>query len=229
MPDTAIIGCRGTIGNLISGSFQEAELYHSENIETIQDRSFDLVICAAPTGNRRWANLNANHDHINVLKLIGCIDRVCIGCFVLIGTIDTVIPESTPYGQNRKTLETFVKQRYPRNHVIRLGSLIHQSIKKNVLHDLKYQCHLDSVNPSTALQWSILDDLVPCIQNAIGGDSSDQCMISEPVSVGDIVDEFFPDLKSKIGSDPAPAMSYNIMPYRYNREDIFHAIRSYLS
>ena len=109
----ALIGYTGFVGSNLKKQFQFDDLFNSTNIQEIEGRNYDLVICAGIQGSM-WL---ANHDPIADLKsiknLLDILKTINTKQFVLISTIsvyknpinvfeDDFIPENyLDYGKNR--------------------------------------------------------------------------------------------------------------------------------
>ena len=160
----ALIG-RGFVGGNLhrQGSFQE--LYHSSNIETIQGRSLDLVVCAGAPGAKWLANKEPGKDLESLQALMSNLASVRARRFVLISTVDVYprpdgvdedatidMEAATPYGRHRFMLEEFVRNRFE-STVIRLPGLFGDGLKKNVIYDLLHDHQVDRICAESAFQF----------------------------------------------------------------------------
>jgi len=221
---TALIGSNGTIGSSILNNMSFTYVYNSDNIKQFKDHKFDLVVCAAPSGNRLTANKNPEHDLASIEKLIDALGGTSIKKLVLISTVDTVAYPNSSYGENRLKLENFVKINNDDYHILRLSTLIGKSIKKNVLYDLKHNLFIDKINPDSVVQWCPLDTLHTDIKYVINNNIKEINLVSEPIANKNIIAEFF-NVKIDAKSNPT---HYDIQPYRYTKQDIYTAIQNYL-
>jgi hypothetical protein len=219
-----IVGSNGLIGNYLKTVVDHTHEFNSDNIDTVKNYKFDTVYVAAPTSNRLWANANAEKDIKNIHQLYmqlnsGCVDRV-----ILIGTVDSILRNHVPYGHNRSWLETQLTQRFD-TYILRLGALIHPTIKKNILYDLKHGQYLDSINLNTQIQWYDLDNLYKDICWSLEHNVRERNLVSEPIFNREIVQRFFPDYKLK----SADAVNQSVAPYGADKQDIFQVMEKYLN
>lgn len=146
-----IIGYSGFVGNKISK--KNYLKINSKNIYKLENKSFNVIYCAAPTGKKFLVNKNPNKDFKNVVKLIEILKTVKCKKFVLISTIDiyqnktnnineNYIPVkqvSKNYGGNRFFFEQFIKKKFENYHIIRLPNLFGDGLKKNFIFDLIFR------------------------------------------------------------------------------------------
>jgi hypothetical protein len=224
MPDLAVIGCSGTIGKKIHAWYPQADGYNRTNIDLLYGQHYSTIFCAAPSGQRRHANANPDSDAQSVDRLISCLATVSADKFCLIGTIDSVAFVDTPYGANRFRLEQAVLKHFRDCTIVRLAGLIDGSITKNILFDLKHRQFLDKINPQSMSQWTPLEEIRFYLETLPPGTFT---LVSEPISVKDIVIEFFPELLDLIGVDPVPVCEYDLVPYMFDRRRIFDAMKGY--
>ena len=118
----ALIGYTGFVGsNLKDNTFEG--LYNSKNIENIQNKHYNLIICAGVPAEKWRANKKPEKDLKNIRRLIKNLGKVTADEFILISTIDVYpntinVDEDTlinkkllnPYGTNRVLLEEFVQK-----------------------------------------------------------------------------------------------------------------------
>ena len=142
----ALIGHTGLIGSVLGASFDIESTYNSVNIDQIQNFHFDTVYCAAPSGNRFLANQQPTQDISNIQYLVSNLRTITADRFVLISTVDAVHAPESVYGGNRLALEHFAQTHFEQCHVVRLCTLIHPTISKNLLFDIKHRQYLDCIN-----------------------------------------------------------------------------------
>ena len=225
MRNIGLIGYTGLIGTTLVQQTEFSHLYSSENIDTMSATEFDIVVCAAPTGNRLWVAQNAESDLANIQSLISNIKNTKIKKFILISTVDTVAYPDTAYSRNRQLLESFVSDNFDDYHIVRLCTLISKDIKKNILFDLRNKLFVDKIDPAAIAQWYPLRNLWADITSVILDNTKDINLVSSPIANSSIAAEFFSDV---ILTDKLDSKIYNIKPYRYSREQIYTAIREYL-
>ena len=223
----ALIGSRGLFGSEICKFYTPSHVYNSNNIHELAQDEFDLVICAAPSANRRAAQADPDADAASVDSIISALSARRIQRLLLIGTIDTVAHPDSAYGQNRLRLENFIKQEFAHYYVLRFGNIVGAGIKKNVLYDLKHNQFLDSINLDSVTQWYPLDRLQADIEHALTHNSYEQTLISEPIQVREIVEQFFPDKLAQVGTCPGPAYNYN-QPSSFSKQQVFEKMAEYV-
>ena len=215
----ALIG-RGVIGSVLQKSIDFDHVYDSKNIKDIVNYQYDIVYCAAPSGNRLTANADPGHDKSNINRLIEVLQSVVSKNFVLISTVDTQVKD-TAYAKNRAELEQFVLA-MPNSRIIRLCSLIGTEIKKNVLYDLAHNQYISGINLYDTCQWYPLNNLVHDISR-----TNDQVMnfVSEPIENSSIIKKFYPQYLEQVKTEKHN--TYNLQPYMYTVADIMEQMRQY--
>jgi hypothetical protein len=227
MHDLGLIGSRGLFGKQICKFYSPTHVYNSDNINDLNGTEFNTVICAAPSANRRTAQADPAADAASVDQIIASLSAQHIQRLVLIGTIDAVTNPDTPYGQNRLRLENFVKQEFENHYVLRFGNIVDAGIKKNVLFDLKHNQFLDSINLDSVTQWYPLSRLQADIEHALTHDKYEQNLISEPIQVREIVQQFFPEKLDKVGTAPGSRANYNLPP-SFSKQLVFDCMAEYV-
>jgi len=217
----AVIG-NGLVAQQVIEVVKPSSVFTSSNILELSNKEWDTIYCAAPSGNRIWAQQNPNKDKSNVWQIINQCAMTKFKRFVLFSSGDTQVKPNTDYGHNRLQLENYANT-LPNSSIIRLPSLIHASITKNILYDIKNNCWLDKINPNNQLQWfdlSLLKDWITTNEREIN-------LCSEPILAQDIVTEFAPAITVQLDYTRKGDV-YDLQPYSYTREEIFASIRDYL-
>jgi hypothetical protein len=103
---SCLIGHTGFVGQSLLRGAAFADLYHSQNIEAIRKKSYGLVVCAGAPAAKWVANQRPDEDSANLKRLIGCLETVTAGQFVLISTVDVYrsphqVDEETPVDIHR--------------------------------------------------------------------------------------------------------------------------------
>ena len=220
-------GFSGTVGQALQDTRSFNYLYNSKNINDIVQDKVDIIICAAPTGNRLWVANNTQDDINNINFLIQILKQTTIKKFILISTVDS-LTATTSYGKNRKQFETKVKNIFNDYHIVRLSSLISSHIKKNVLFDLKNKVFLESINLESETQWCLLNILNQEINDMINFNIKEKNLVSEPIKHRYIIDLLNISDKEQIGTSPLPVQKYNVIPAIYTKEIILENMREYL-
>jgi len=214
----ALIG-NGLVGKVVSSIINPVRIFTSNNIDTIQNSSWDTIWCAAPSGNRVFAQNNPEQDQASVDRLIDILNSTYCNKIVLFGTCDSQVNPDTVYGANRLRLEHSVKQR-SKYTIIRLPGLIHSSITKGILYDIRNRVWLDKINPNHQLQWLDLNHLSDWIYTT----DNEVNVCSEPILARDILARFVPDLEFR---DLGPGVVYDLKPYSYTKDEIFASMEDY--
>ena len=217
----AVIG-RGLVAQQVIDLVKPDAVFTSKNILELSNTAWDTIYCAAPSGNRIWAQQNPNVDKSSVWQIIDECAFTKFRRFVLFSTVDTQVKPNSTYGHNRLQLENWVKT-LPDGSIVRLPSLIHSTITKNMLYDIKHNCWLDKINPNNQLQWfdlSLLKDWITTSECEIN-------LCSEPILAQDILAEFAPTVTEQLDYTRKGDV-YDLQPYSYTREEIFASIRDYL-
>lgn len=227
MNNNGLIGYTGFIGSLCRSMFTFNKIYNRSNLADIAQTEFDLLICAAPTGSRLAVQNDPTNDLDNILTLISHIKETKSKHFILISTIDVLAKSDSAYGSNRKFLEDWVKSNLENYSILRLPTLIHPDIKKNILYDLKHSQWLEKLNPTTTVQYYDLTNLKTDIEYAITHDLKESNLFSEPIQNQEIVDRFFPN--TILGAVALPAQAYNFYPQQFTKEEIFRSMEKYFN
>lgn len=218
---SALIGHTGFVGSNLAQAMPFNEHYNSKNIENIAGKTFDKVVCAGVSAVKWWANQNPEQDKAQIDHLLGYLEKIKTDVFVLISTIDVyrevngVNEDTDPnpdglhvYGRHRLYVEEFVKQHFPKYHIIRLPALFGPGLKKNVIYDFMNANGLDVINPKSSFQWYPLRRLPDDMAIIEKADVPLINLAAEPIATGTIKDNYFPSIE--IGSNPAPEMHYDM-------------------
>jgi nucleoside-diphosphate-sugar epimerase len=141
------------------------DAYNSSNIEAIEGRHYDLVVCAGAPGAKWKANRDPEADRAALDRLMRSLSRVSADHVVLISTVDVyplpievdeetpiVAGECSPYGRHRLLLEHLVRERFAAT-VVRLPGLFGAGLKKNVIFDFLNDNQLDAIHPESRFQF----------------------------------------------------------------------------
>lgn len=221
----ALIGSHGVIGQSLMSQQHIDHEFNSSNIHTLPDHDIDLLIIAAPSGNRRLINSSTQqhlHDQANVNQIVQAVFRARPRATVLFSSVDCVVAPNSNYGQNRYWLERALT-RYAQATIYRLPTLIGPLIRKNILYDIRHNQFLDQIDAGARLQWCCLKDLSPLVDQAQPGKI--QNIVSEPVLNADILTRFCPGLVQNFWDNSAV---YDQQPYYYSRDEIFAEMEQYL-
>jgi nucleoside-diphosphate-sugar epimerase len=199
----ALIGYTGFVGSNILAQRPFDLLYNSKNIEEIQNKNFDLVVCAGAPGIKWIANKNPGLDMDSINNLISNLKAVKCKKLVLISTID-IYPQPltgynedstvdnsklTAYGRHRHLLEQFIQDTFD-SLIIRLPAIYGQGLKKNVIFDLLNNVPV-TLNPHSKLQFYWLNYIWSDIQKALSNNLKSLNLATEPIELNYLAKEVF--------------------------------------
>lgn len=227
MGNRGLIGHTGFVGEILKPQFEFNKYYGRNTVSQMYGENFELLVCAAPTGNRIQVNQDCVIDLETTMFLIDHLRKANIGYFVLISTVDVLQAPNTKYGLNRRLLEGWVKTNLTNYTIVRLPTLIHPTLRKNILFDLKNKTFLDKLNPESSLQYYDMSNIKKDIEYAIANGVRELNLVSEPIRNSEVIDTFLPSFVSS--SNPSPAQNYDIKPYSYTKEEMLTAMRKYFN
>lgn len=217
-----VIG-NGLIGKRLQSFLPVDNVYTRKNINALGNTAHDILYCAAPSGNRIWAEQNPGLDSDSCLELISNLMSVTDTKLILLSTGDTQVRPNTAYGRNRLMLETFVKNNFKNYHIVRLPSLIGNDITKNMLYDIKHQTEwVNKINADAWLQWYPLDRLEQDLKSLTHQEFN---LCSEPIQGWEIIKQFASNLNL---STKTSDLKYDLKPYSVSKQEVFSAIEDYL-
>ena len=204
MTISALIGYTGFVGSNLLNQNDFDYCYNSKNIADVQNRRFNLVICAAPSAVKWKANQNPEEDLAHINQLITSLKKVDTSFFVQISTID-VYPSPVnldekspidtthhhPYGKHRMYLENFVQSHFDKHLIIRLPALFGNGIKKNLIFDLLHNNALNLTHKDSTFQFYNLANLWNDINKARDNKISLLNITSVPTSSKEIANTCF--------------------------------------
>lgn len=217
----ALIGYTGFVGGTIANQTTFDELYNSKNIHEMQNKEYDLVVCAGAPGKKWLANQKPHDDKQSIDSLISVLKSVTAKRFVLISSVDvynkpsnvdedTVIEEDTlsPYGLHRRMLETFVSRTFDASTIIRLPALFGTGLKKNFIFDLINDHMVNYTHPESSFQFYNMKNLWKDILTVTSKDIDVINFAVEPVRAGTIEQLLF---NKEVTPDPAAVkMNYDV-------------------
>ena len=196
---TALIGCTGFVGSTLARSVFFDDGYHSTDINNIEGKSYDLIICAGAPAKKWLANQKPEEDAAIIESLIEHLKQVQARTFVLISTVDVFrspfgVDETSlvslenlhPYGFNRRRLEMFASKQFQHSLIVRLPGLVGTGLKKNILFDFLNNNNIDRIDSRHVFQFypmiNLWQDILVCLQNKLALVN----LTAEPVSVEEI-------------------------------------------
>lgn len=202
--ENALIGFSGFVGSTLLKQSHFAALFRSTNIHEIENREFDVVVCAGAPAQKWIANREPVDDRKKIDSLIAHIRTIKCKTFVLISTVDVFknpigVDEATPveeaglhpYGLHRRLLEKFVEQHFPSYLIVRLPGLVGPGLRKNVIFDFLNKNNLHAIESRGVFQFYPMVNLWYDIQRALEAGLSLAHLTAEPISVADVSQQGF--------------------------------------
>lgn len=245
----ALIGFSGFVGSTLLKQAHFSALYRSTNIHEIENREFDVVVCAGAPAQKWIANREPVDDRNKIEFLINHIRTIKCKKFILISTVDVFkdpigVDESTPvdesglhaYGLHRRLLEKFVDQHFPSYLIVRLPGLVGPGLRKNVIFDFLNNNNLHAVESRGVFQFYPMVNLWYDIQRALEAGLSLVHLTGEPISVADVsLLGFGRPFKQSLANPPA---RYDMQTqhaqifgstgqYQYSARETIQAIRAF--
>ena len=179
-----LIGSSGFVGESLLKQISFDFCYRSLNISELKNTKNNIVVCAAPSAKKWYANKFPEEDLENIKNLIKVLKTIKAKCFILISTVDVYplpkivyedsyinIKELHPYGFNRRYLEKFVKESFNSSLIIRLPGLVGNGLKKNALYDLKHLNEIEKIDSRAVFQFYpisyLWNDIKKCLSRKL--------------------------------------------------------------
>jgi nucleoside-diphosphate-sugar epimerase len=195
---SALIGYTGFVGSNLLRQRTFDACFNSSNIDQINGRSFDLVVCCGARAEKWKANADPAADLDNIERLARALSNVNATKLVLISTVDVFlnpvgVDEDSPtpmtglhaYGRNRRRLEQIVAGRFDA-HVVRLPGLYGAGLKKNTIYDLMHDNDIHKIDSRGVFQFYDVSRLWLDVQSAMDNEIPLVHLPPEPVSVSDV-------------------------------------------
>lgn len=246
----ALIGHSGFVGSSLLRQRAFDRLYRSTDIEAIRGQTFDLAVCAGVPAQKWIADRDPEADLANIQRLAGHLAAMKADRFVLISTVD-VYPDSrgvdeatpidpavaTPYGRNRRWLETFVAERFAGALIARLPGLVGPGLRKNALFDFRNDNNLHLIDARGVYQFYPMVNLWTDLETALAADLPLVNFAAEPVPVAQAAREGFGLNFANTVEGRTPAV-YDLRTrhaalfggagdYLYSKRETLMAIRAY--
>lgn len=242
----AIIGYTGFVGSNIIDGMDFDFMFNSKNIHEIGQHDYELIVCAGIPSLKWYANKYPQKDLDNINDLITNLRNVNCEKFVLISSSD--VYEKTfdnpelikcsdshhAYGRNRYHAEKEIKKIFRDVTILRLPSVFGKNLKKNLIYDLMHKNLYEKLNLCTTLQWYDAGDMAKDIKYTLDNNISELDLFTEPITMKEIVDEFFDVDPNETYFDCNNAIRYdlkcNIMSNGYweTKEQIMKKLRKFI-
>lgn len=245
----ALIGFTGFVGTTLLKQRKFENRFRSTNINEIDGKEFDLVVCAAAPAQKWIANREPDADLKKIEDLIAHLKTIHCNKFVLISTVDVFkspidVNEDTPvdeaglhpYGLHRRLLEKFVAEHFPNHLIVRLPGLVGPGLRKNVIFDFLNNNNLHIIESRGVFQFYPMINLWYDIRSALDLGLRLVHLTAEPVSVAEISEAGFgKQFTQTLDIPPASydlRSKYSVMfggegAYQYSKRETIQAIRAY--
>lgn len=245
-----IIGFTGFVGSHLICQSQYDDFYNSKNIDDIEGKNFDLLVCSGAYAAKWIANREPIQDREQIQSLINSLSKVNSKKVILISTVDVyklpqAVDEDTsitledlhPYGKHRRELEIFVRDNFD-SLVVRLPGLFGIGLKKNIIYDFLHHNRLDFIHKDSVFQFYNLEHLWQDIQIAIAHNLTLVNFATEPTSVEEVASAAFGfeftnqpeqipsvyDMRTKYSS----LFSGNKPGYIYDRDRVLQELKQFV-
>lgn len=201
---TGLIGHTGFVGSNLARQNAFDYYFNSSSINELAGKSFDALVCAAPSAVKWKANQDPEGDWRMVSGLINALTTCTAKVFIQISTVDvyprpvgvdegTLInpTENHAYGRHRFFLEEFGRQHFPQTLVVRLPGLFGAGLKKNVIFDLLHHNQIVAINEQSTYQYYNLDHLWSDIQTALNHNLQTINIATEPIITKQLAEQCF--------------------------------------
>lgn len=200
---TALIGATGFVGGNLRRAAPFDDLYHSQDIDSIRGRSYELVVCAGARADKWRINAEPETDRAELARLRAALAEVETERLLLVSTVD-VYPDPAgvdeespieldaiaPYGRHRLELERWCEERFD-TLTLRLPGLFGPGLKKNIVFDLLHDHRVEHVDPRGRFQLFDVRRAWEVAEAAWRSGLRRVNVTAEPVSAGEIARELF--------------------------------------
>jgi len=224
-------------------------LCRSVNINDIDGKTFDMIVCAAAPAQKWIANRHPLADRENIDILLSHLKTVTCETFILISTVDVFkepigVDEDTfvdedglhAYGLHRRLLEKFVQSHFTNHLIVRLPGLVGPGLRKNVVFDFLHGNNLQAIDSRGVFQFYPMVNLWWDIQTALGSGLKLIHLTAAPISVGELSLQGFGKPFDQVGAF-SPAR-YDLRTrhaaifgarghYQYSQRATIQAVRAY--
>jgi hypothetical protein len=250
MVSKALIGYTGFVGGNLDHQQSYDDRFNSRNIENIDGRHFDLLVCAGVPAEKWLANKDPQRDREILGRLRKHLGATTADKVVLISTIDVYpnpisvdensyidIDSCQPYGKHRLELERYLADHFD-TLIIRLPGLFGRGLKKNIIYDFLHDNETYKINPRGLFQFYYLDHLTQDIEVAMRHNLKVLNIATEPVGTAEVAliclgHEFENEIAT-----PAPNYDFRSLyaglfggsnGYLYNRQQVIDDLAAYVT
>jgi hypothetical protein len=200
----ALIGYTGFVGSTLRRQRVFEHRYRSTNMDEIDSKEFDVVVCAAAPAQKWIANQQPEADRQKIDGLIAHLKTIRCKRFVLVSTVDVFrcpiqVDEDSPveegglhpYGLHRRMLEKFVEEYFPEPLVVRLPGLVGPGLRKNVIFDFLNNNNLHAIESRGVFQFYPMVNLWFDIRTALNARLKLVHLTAEPIKVSELSEACF--------------------------------------
>jgi nucleoside-diphosphate-sugar epimerase len=219
--NSCLIGHTGFIGGNLARQTAFTDVYNSTNIGDIDGREFGLMVVSGVTATKWWANQNAEEDRRRIDSLLENLSQAKAERVFVISTVD-VYPVTRDvdegfdchaaanhaYGTNRLYFEDEMKRLFPGARIVRIGGVFGRGLKKNLIYDLLHDNGVEKINLGSSFQFYDVGGLWADLVRMEDNDLSLVNLLTEPVTMGEIVERVWPD--KVVGTEPGPIARYDV-------------------
>jgi hypothetical protein len=244
-----LIGHTGFVGSSLKKQHHFDFCFRSNDIHTLVNQDFDLLVCAGAPAKKWLANQQPEIDRASITKLIHALSSVRTKRFILISTVDvfsdpTDVDESSsvetnglhPYGLHRRELEQFVERQFSSALIVRLPGLVGPGLRKNIVFDIHHQNDVFKVDSRGVFQFYPMINLWTDLQAAMSLGINLLHLTAEPISVSEVsADGFGIPFENHVAECP-PSYDFQtqyasqlggVGRYTYSKRETLQAVRAY--
>tara|TARA_R110002124_G_scaffold72686_1_gene194618 strand:+ start:628 stop:1314 length:687 start_codon:yes stop_codon:yes gene_type:complete len=188
MYNISVIG-NGLIGNCIARTFYNVTLYGRN--DSPSEFTHDVLIIAAPGGNRISVESDQDKDMLDCYKLVDTISKCTYKHLIYISSRDVLY--NTVYGTNRKVLEEMVLN-FDNSVALRIGKALAPGLERNILSDINNNTWLDKINLTNTDQWYPIKRLLLDADSLFTSKNKVDVFLSRPIYNKEIVTRYRPKL-----------------------------------
>ena len=188
MRNISVIG-NGLIGNCIAKTFHNVTLYGRKDAPS--ECIHDILIIAAPGGNRISIEADPDKDMLDCHKLVDTISKCTYNHLIYISSRDVLY--QTVYGTNRKLLEEMILN-LDNSVALRIGKALAPGLTRNILSDINNKTWLDKINLTNSDQWYPIKRLLLDADSLFTGKDKVDVFLSRPIYNQEIVTRYKPKL-----------------------------------
>ena len=194
----ALIGHTGFVGGNLNNQQYFEDTYNSKNIQDIDGKHYQSLICAGVPAVKWMANKEPEKDRLQLQGLTKHLKTINVDKFILISTVDVYpnpinvdenssinIEQSQAYGKHRLELENFVSDNFD-SLIIRLPGLFGKGLKKNIIYDFLNNNNIEQINPKGLFQFYYLEHLSKDIDIALSNQLKVVNIATEPTKVSEV-------------------------------------------